>query len=320
MTSRRNLLLAAAALAAGSAAADPGYPARPVRVVVPYAPGGGADTVSRILFGKLGELWKQNFTIDNRGGGGGLIGAAAVASAPSDGYTVLYDATAHSVNPSLYARMPYDPQTAFAPVFLAALVPNLLVVHPSVQARTVADVVALAKATSGGLDWASSGNGGVQHLSLELFRTMAGVRLNHVPYKGGGPALTDLVGGQVKFYFSNAAASTGHVRSGALRAIAHTGRGRLASFPDLPPVSDTLAGFEAYEWNGVFVPRGTRPDIVARLNAGLNQVIADPQVRERLAGLSVQTRANTPQEFGTFVAAETEKWAKVVKSANVRVE
>ena len=182
-------------------AAETDYPARPVRVIVPYPAGGGADTVSRILLAKLSDGLGQQFVIENRGGAGGTIGAAVAAKAERDGYTVLYDATAFSVNPSLYARLPYDTLNDFQPVFLASLVPNLLVVHPSVEAKTVEDVIAIAKAAPGGLDWASSGNGTVQHLSLELFRLRAGVKLNHIPYRGGGPALNDLIGGTGEILF-----------------------------------------------------------------------------------------------------------------------
>ncbi len=231
------------------------YPSKPVKVIVPYPPGGGADTVSRILFTRLSEAFGQQFVIDNRGGAGGTIGAAVAAKAERDGYTILYDATAFSVNPSLYPRLPYDTNKDFQPVFLASLVANLLVVNPSVAAHTVNDVIEIAKAAPGGLDWASSGNGTVQHLCLEMFRLRTGVKLNHIPYRGGGPALNDVIAGQVKFFFSNGAASIGHVESGALRAIAHTGRGRLRTLPGVPAVADTLPGFEAYEWNGVFVPR-----------------------------------------------------------------
>lgn len=298
-------------------AAETDYPARPVRVIVPYPAGGGADTVSRILLAKLSDGLGQQFVIENRGGAGGTIGAAVAAKAERDGYTVLYDATAFSVNPSLYARLPYDTLNDFQPVFLASLVPNLLVVHPSVDAKTVEDVIAIAKAAPGGLDWASSGNGTVQHLSLELFRLRTGVKLNHIPYRGGGPALNDLIGGQVKFFFSNGAASIGHVQSGALRAIAHTGRGRLRTLPEIPAVSETLPGFEAYEWNGVFVPAGTPAPIVAKLNAGLNAVLRQQEVIDRLNALNVEFRENTPEEFRAFVKAEMQKWERVVREANI---
>ena len=298
-------------------AAETDYPARPVRVIVPYPAGGGADTVSRILLAKLSDGLGQQFVIENRGGAGGTIGAAVAAKAERDGYTVLYDATAFSVNPSLYARLPYDTLNDFQPVFLASLVPNLLVVHPSVEAKTVEDVIAIAKAAPGGLDWASSGNGTVQHLSLELFRLRTGVKLNHIPYRGGGPALNDLIGGQVKFFFSNGASSIGHVQSGALRAIAHTGRGRLRTLPEIPAVAETLPGFEAYEWNGVFVPAGTPAPIVAKLNAGLNAVLRQQEVIDRLNALNVEFRENTPEEFRAFVKAEMQKWERVVREANI---
>jgi tripartite-type tricarboxylate transporter receptor subunit TctC len=298
-------------------AAETDYPARPVRVIVPYPAGGGADTVSRILLAKLSDGLGQQFVIENRGGAGGTIGAAVAAKAERDGYTVLYDATAFSVNPSLYARLPYDTLNDFQPVFLASLVPNLLVVHPSVEAKTVEDVIAIAKAAPGGLDWASSGNGTVQHLSLELFRLRTGVKLNHIPYRGGGPALNDLIGGQVKFFFSNGAASIGHVQSGALRAIAHTGRGRLRTLPEITAVAETLPGFEAYEWNGVFVPAGTPAPIVAKLNAGLNAVLRQQEVIDRLNALNVEFRENTPEDFRAFVKAEMQKWERVVREANI---
>ncbi|MBD0270572.1 MAG: tripartite tricarboxylate transporter substrate binding protein [Acetobacteraceae bacterium] len=325
-TGRRGALGAAAAavfgMAAGPAAAQqtqPPWPQRPVRVVIPYAPGGGADTVGRILFGKLGELLDANFVIENRGGGAGTIGAAVAAQAAPDGYTVLHDATALSVNPALFeGRLPYDTARAFRPVFLAGRVPNLLLVHPDVPARSVAEVVALAKAAPGGLDVASSGNGTVQHMALEMFARAAGVKLNHIPYRGGGPALTDLIAGQVRFFFSNASASTGHARAGRVRAVAHTGSKPIAAFPDLPAVADTLPGFEAYEWNGVLVPAGTPEPVVRRLSEGLNAAIRDPAVAERLTGLNVETAPNTPAEFAAFLSAETEKWGRVVRQSGIR--
>jgi tripartite-type tricarboxylate transporter receptor subunit TctC len=306
-------------LAAGAHAAP--YPDRPVRVMVPYPPGGGADIVARLLFAQLSDSFGQQFVIENRPGGSGAIAAGMVARAAPDGYTVLHDATAHSVNPSLYKSLPYDTLKDFAPVFLAVLVPNLLVTNNQVPVHTVADVIALAKAAGpGGLDWASSGNGTAQHLALELFRQMAGITLNHVPYRGGGPVLNDLISGQIKFYFSNATASTPFVHAGTIKAIAHTGSGRLASLPDLPPVADTLPGYECYEWNGVFVPAATPPEIIGRLNQGLNAVIREPALVERLTALNAQLRANTPAEFGTFVVSEIAKWGKVVRAGNIQIE
>jgi tripartite-type tricarboxylate transporter receptor subunit TctC len=320
---RRSLLQGAGAtlaapLLARSAQAQE-WPARPVRVIVPYPPGGGADTVSRIFFTKLSETMGQQFVIDNRGGAGGTIAAAVAAKADPDGYTILYDATAFSVNPFLYAKLAFDYGKDFQPVFLASLVPNILVVTPSVEAKTVADVIALARAAPDGLDFASSGNGTVQHLSLEMFRHATGTKINHIPYRGGGPALNDVIGGQVKFFFSNGSASVGLVQSGKVRGIAHTGKGRLATLPDLPPVSDTIPGFEAFEWNGVFVPAGTSTAIIQKLNAGLNAMLKQPDVTDRLDKLNVEYRPNTPDEFRAFVAAEMERWSRVVKEANIKV-
>jgi tripartite-type tricarboxylate transporter receptor subunit TctC len=299
--------------------AQAAWPAKPVKVVVPYAAGGGADTLSRLIFAKVQEELGQSFVIDNRGGGGGTIGASIAAKAPADGYTILHDATAFSVNPTLLPSLPYDTRKDFVPVFLAGVVPNLLVVHPGVEQKTVAEIIAFAK-SSGGLDWASSGNGTVQHLALELFRAQAGIKLNHVPYKGGAPALNDLMGGHIKYFFSNAAASTPHVKSGKIRAVAHTGIGRLASLPDVPPVADTLPGVVAYEWNGVFAPAGTPGDIVVKLNSALNNAIKAPAVIERMGQLSIQARANTPADFAAFVDAEIAKWSKVVRDGNIKPE
>ena len=320
---RRSLLQGAGATLAAPLSPRPRsaqeWPARPVRVIVPYPPGGGADTVSRIFFTKLSETMGQQFVIDNRGGAGGTIAAAVAAKADPDGYTILYDATAFSVNPFLYGKLAFDYGKDFQPVFLASLVPNILVVTPSVEAKTVADVIALAKAAPDGLDFASSGNGTVQHLSLEMFRHVTGTKINHIPYRGGGPALNDVIGGQVKFFFSNGSASVGLVQSGKVRGIAHTGKGRLATLPDLPPVSDTLPGFEAFEWNGVFVPTGTSAAIIQKLNAGLNGMLKQPDVTDRLDKLNVEYRPNTPDEFRAFVAAEMERWSRVVKEANIKV-
>ena len=305
-------------MAVSANAAD--YPARQVRVVVPFPPGGGADTIARVLFTKLSEDLGQQFIIDNRGGGSGTIGAGIVAKAAADGYVILHDATGHSINPAMFAALPYNAARDFEPVFLAGTVPNLLVMHPSIKANTVPELIALAKATKEGLNWASSGTGSVQHMALELFKVSAGISLNHIPYKGGAPALIDVVGGHTKFYFSNAAASSAHVRAGTVRCIAHTGRGRLATLPDIPPMADTLPGFEAYEWNGVFVPAHTPRAMVERLNAGLNAVIRQATVLERMASLSVQLRANTPADFGAYVKSETAKWGKIVRGANIKPE
>jgi len=286
---------------------------------VPYSAGGGADTVGRILFQKLASLTGGSFVIENRGGAGGTIGANAVATAEADGYTILFDASAHASNPTLFQRLPYDTVKAFRPVFLAAVVPNVLVVHPSVAEKTVAEIIAAAKRAPGRIDWASSGNGSAQHLALELFKSMAGVDITHVPYRGGGPALNDLVAGQIKYFFSNLSSSIEHIRGGLLRAVAHTATTPVEVMPGLPAVADTLAGYQALEWNGVFVPAGTPDTIVARLSSALNEAISDPAISARLTSLSVTSRPNTPDEFAAFVRAEMEKWGPIIRSANIRL-
>jgi tripartite-type tricarboxylate transporter receptor subunit TctC len=307
------------ATAAGAARAETDWPTKPVKVIVPYPPAGGADTVSRILFQKLSEMWGKSFVIDNRGGAGGTIGEAVAAKSDPDGYTVLYDATAFSVNPALYPKLSFDYGKDFQPVFLASLVPNILLVTPSVPVKTVQDIVDLAKKTPGGLDFASSGNGTLQHLCLELLKFKAKIPINHIPYRGGGLALNDVIAGQVKFFFSNGSSSLGLVQGGQVKAIAHTGHGKLNTLPDLPSVEETIPDFVAYEWNGVFVPTGTSPEIIKKLNAGLNQVLRQPDIVAHLKQLNVDFKENTPDEFRAFVAEEADKWGKVVREAGIKI-
>ncbi len=317
---RRTLIAGlAAAPFVRSASAQAAWPVKPVRVMVPYPPAGGADTTGRIVFGNLGQLFNQQFVVENRGGAGGTIGEAVVAKSEPDGYTLLHDATAFSVNSSLYASLPFDYNKDFDPVALVSLVPNILVVTPSVPVKTVADVIAYAKAAPDGIDMASSGNGTLQHLCLELFKRAANIKINHVPYRGGGLALNDVLGGQVKFFFANGSAAVGLIQGGKVKAIAHTGKGRLKSLPDIPPVSGTLPGFEAYEWNGVFVPHGTPAPIVQKLNSGINNVLHDPNVTTRFQQLNIDIRQTTPEEFRTFVQGQMALWSKVVKDANIRL-
>jgi tripartite-type tricarboxylate transporter receptor subunit TctC len=317
----RRLLLAGlvAAPFARPAGAQPVWPNRPVRVMVPYPPAGGADTTARIVFAKLGEILGQQFVIENRGGAGGTIGEALVAKADPDGYTVLHDATAFSVNASLYSNLPFDYNKDFDPVALVSLVPNILVVTPSVPVKTAADVIALGKGSADGIDMASSGNGTLQHLSLEMFRHQTGIKISHVPYRGGGLALNDVMSGQVKFFFANGSSVVGLIQGGKVKAIAHTGKGRLNSLPDIPPLSETLPGFEAYEWNGVFVPQGTPASIVKMLNTSINEALRSPPVVERFNQLNIDTRLTTPQEFRAFVQDQMALWSKVVKEANIRL-
>ena len=317
---RRGLLAAlASAPFTSTARAQAAWPDRPVRVMVPYPPAGGADTTARILYAMLSEMLGQQFVVENRGGAGGTIGEAVLAKAAPDGYSILHDATAFSVNPYLYAHLPFDYGKDFDPVFLVSLVPNILVVTPSVPANTVADVIALAKASPDGITMASSGNGTLQHLCLELFKQRTGLKITHVPYRGGGPAMTDVMAGQVKLFFANGSSVVGFIKAGKLKAIAHTGKGRLASLPDIPPISDTLPGFEAYEWNGVFVPHGTPREIVTKLNSVLNAALASPQVSKRFAALNIELRPNTPEEFRTYVEGQMALWSRVVKEANIKL-
>src|ERR1700722_15415459 len=320
LLSRRTLLtgLAAAPFVPG-ARAEAAWPNRPVSVMVPYPPAGGADTTARILYAKLGTILGQQFVIENRGGAGGTIGEALVAKATPDGYTILHDGTAYSINGALYSNLPFDYNRDFDAVGLVSLVPNILVVTPSVPVNTLADLIAYAKAAPGGIDMASSGNGTLQHLSLEWFRFMSGVKVNHVPYRGGGPALNDVIAGQVKFFFSNGSSVVGMIQGGQLKAVAHTGKGRLKTLPDIPPASDTLPGFEAYEWNGVFVPHGTPPAIIHTLNAAINEAIGSPEVKDRFEQLNIESRQTTPEEFSAFVRDEMERWGKVVKDANIKL-
>jgi tripartite-type tricarboxylate transporter receptor subunit TctC len=317
---RRGLLAAIVGTAfTGAATAQTTWPERPVRVMVPYPPAGGADTTARIVYAKLSEVLGQQFAIENRGGAGGTIGEEVVAKAAPDGYTILHDATAFSVNGALYQNLPFDYRKDFDPVFLVAQVANILVVTPSMPVKTVADVIAFAKASPDGINMASSGNGTLQHLLLELFRRAAGIKINHVPYRGGGEALKDVMAGQVNFFFANGSSVVGLIKGGKVRAIAHTGKGRLESLPDIPAMSDTLPGFEGYDWNGVFVPHGTPPGIVQKLNASLNETLRSPQVVARFKELNVESHENTPDEFRAYVEGQMELWSRVVKEANIKL-
>jgi tripartite-type tricarboxylate transporter receptor subunit TctC len=315
---RRGLLVGVAA-APFAARAQSAWPERPVRVMVPYPPAGGADTTARIVYAKMGEILGQQFAIENHGGAGGTIGEALVVKAEPDGYFILHDATAFSVNTALYPKLPFDYRKDFDPVGLVSLVPNILVVTPSVPQNTVAEIITYAKMQPDGIAMASSGNGTLQHLCLEMFRHVTGLKINHVPYRGGGPALTDVMSGQVKYFFSNGSSVVGLIKGGKVKPIAHTGKGRLESLPDIPPVSDTLPGFEAYEWNGIFVPHGTPAPVVAKLSGALNEALKSPQVLERFKQLNIVTRPNTPQDFSKFVDEQMTLWSGVVKEANIHL-
>ena len=323
---RRSLLLGAAgglampALAAGQGGGS-AYPARAVRVVNAYSPGGTADVVCRIVFARLSERLGQPFTVENRPGAAGTIAAQTVARAPGDGYTLLYDATAHSVNPSLFgARLPYDTRRDLLPVFLSMVTPNTLMCHPAFEARTVAELIALAKARPGVLDCASTGIGTVQHVSLELLNHMAGVRINHIVYREIAAARNDLTSGRVPLQFSNVPSTLPLLQAGQVRCLAHCGPGPIAVLPGVPAMAETLPGFETWEWNGVFAPAGTPAEIVARLNAELNAAVRDAAVQERLTGLGALTRPNTVEEFTEFRERQIAFFARMVETANIRID
>jgi tripartite-type tricarboxylate transporter receptor subunit TctC len=291
------------------AAAQPGplgyplsYPSRPIRLIVTYPAGGGADAMARLISPKLGEALGQPVLVENRGGASGTIAADLVAISAPDGYTLMLDATNYAVNPSLYAKLPYDPEKAFAPVTLLALFPNVVVVHPSFPVNSIAQLIEKIKAEPGKIAFASSGNGSAQHLAGELFRQRAGLDMVHVPYKGGGPALIDVMGGQVPLYFGNMASALPHVKNGKLKALAITGAKRSPAAPELPTVAESgMPGYQVYEWNAIFAPAGTPNAIVNRLQAEIAKVVKLPEVRGRMLALGGEIVASSPADLGAWV-------------------
>jgi tripartite-type tricarboxylate transporter receptor subunit TctC len=312
---------ALAGLGGAQVALAQAYPARPVRLVVPYAAGGPVDIVGRIVAQKLSEVFHQQVIVDNRAGGGGNIALEIVARSAPDGYTLLMGANGViAINPSLYKTMPVDTQKDFAPVSLVASSPMILVVHPSVAAGSVKDLIALARAKPGAVTYASSGSGSTAHLSSELFKSMAKIDMLHVPYKGAGPALTDLVGGQVQIMFTGVSSTLPFVKSGKLKALAVSSEKRLPLMPDMPTVAETLPGYEVLTWYGVFAPAATPRPVVDRLNATIAQSFATADAKAKLAALGADAQTNTPQEFAQAVKRETAKWAKIVKESGARAE
>ncbi|WP_029043374.1 tripartite tricarboxylate transporter substrate binding protein [Cupriavidus sp. WS] len=307
--------------AAADGAADDAYPNKAVRIVVPFAPGGSTDVVARIVAEKLAQQFKQPFLVDNRAGASGNIGAELVAKSPADGYTLLMGATGVlSINDHLYSRMNYDVARDFVPVSYVTQNANILVVSPSLPATTVPELVALAKSKPGTLSFASSGPGSSTHLSGELFKAMSGVDILHVPYKGSSAALTDLLGGQVTMLFDNAPSSIGFVQQGKLRALAVTSRKRLPGLPNVPTVDE--AGFKGYEslsWCGIVAPAGTPRAIVLKLNRAIDRILATDEVREKLVQLGVEPVGGPPEAFARLIQSEHEKWGKVVKTANIKL-
>ena len=317
-------LLAVIALVATTPAAAQGatYPTKPVRLVVPFPPGGTTDILARAVAQKLSETWGQQVIVDNRPGAGGNIGSELVAKAPPDGYTLLMGTVGtHAINPSLYAKMPYDHVKDFTPVILVAGVPNVLVVNPSLPVDSVQQLIAYGKANPNKLNFASSGNGTSIHLSGELFRTMTGVQMTHVPYKGSAPALTDLIGGQVQLMFDNLPSSLQFIKAGKLRALAVTSVARSQALPDVPTLAESgLPGFEASSWFGVLAPAGTPADIVAKINAAVAAWLASPAAKEQLAAQGASAAGGPPDAFVRHIADESAKWAKVVKASGAHVD
>jgi len=297
------------------------YPTKPIRLVLPYPPGGGTDVIARPLAQKLTEQLGQQVIVDNRGGAGGNIGMEFVAKSPNDGYTLLFALTAqYAVNPSLYPKLPYDPVRDYAPISLLANAPYLLVVHQALPAKSVAELVALVKARPGQLSYSSSGNGSGAHLAGEMLRSLARVEIVHVPYKGAGPAMPDLIAGQVQLSFITYTAAGPHIKTGRLRALGVTTAKRSPTLPDLPAIGETVAGYDSAVWYGFAAPAGTPPEIVSKLNTEVLRVLAAPDFRSRITLEAVSPIGSTPEEFGSFMKSEIVRWAKVVRDSGAKVD
>lgn len=329
--SRRHIVVGAALLAtwglSATAWSQTAWPTKPVKIVVPFAPGGTTDILARVLAPELGGALGQNFVIDNRGGAGGNIGAEIVARSPADGYTLLMGTVGtHGINKALYSKLPYDPQKDFAPVTLVAGVPNVMVMNArraqELDISSVADFIRYAKANPGRLNMASSGNGTSIHLAGELFKVRTGVFMTHIPYRGSGPALKDLISGATDVMFDNLPSAMPHIQSGALKAFAVTSATRSAALPDVPTVAEAgdLPGFEASSWFGLLAPAGTPAEVVSRLQQESAKALQLPAIKERLHALGAIPGGNTPAEFSRFIDSEIAKWAPVVKASGAKVD
>ena len=316
------LLVSSGPVFAQSADAAKAYPARAVRFVNPSSPGGGADIIARILAQQLTKSLGQQVLVDNRPGGGTVIGADLAAKAPPDGYTLLLGtATTHAINASLVRKLPYDPIKDFSPITLVAVLPQIIVSHPSLPVASLKEFIALARKRPGEIFFASTGNGSANHLGGEMLNAIAGLKNVHVPYKGAAPALTDLLAGQVQFMFTTIPPALPHVKSGKLRALAVANAKRSSLLPDLPTTAENGApGVEASSWNGVLAPAGTPRDIIARLHAEIGAVMKLPGVSDRLASAGVEPMLTTPEEFAAYIESETARYAKVVRSSGARVD
>ena len=314
-------LLGAALLAIAAAAPAQGYPTKPVRFIIPFAPGGGNDFIARVLSTKLTAAWGQQVVVDNRPGAAGNLAAETTARAAPDGHTVFQFNVANTIAPSLYRKITYDPVADFAAVTQLATSPFILVAHPSVRAASVKEFIALAKAERGKLNYASSGNGGVSHLLTEMFKTMAGIEMTHVPYSGAGPALIDLLGGQVQMMFAVPTTVLPHIKSGKLRGLGISSARRSPLVPELPTVAESgVTGYEGGTWYGVVVPAKTPPAIVTQLHRDFVSALRAQDVQERLATQGVELVGSTPAEFARFIRSEIPKWAKAVRVSGARVD
>jgi tripartite-type tricarboxylate transporter receptor subunit TctC len=318
---RWGLSLAVAGTLLGAAPVQAQYPGKAVRLIVPYPPGGGTDTLARVLSLRLAEALGQQLVVDNRPGAGANIGVEIAAKAPNDGYTLLMAAISNAISASLYRKLNYDLVRDFAPITLLATTPHILVVHPSLPVKSVKGLIAFAKARPGQLAYSSSGSGTPSHLGGELFDSMAGVKLTHVPYKGGGPSVIALVGGEVSVGFATMPSVISHVRAGKLRGLAVTTTQRSPAMPDLSTVSEAgVPGYEMGSWYGLLAPAGTPKEIVVRLNAEMARILKLPDVKQRLDALGFEVLLSTPEEYGVFTKNEIEKWAKVVKASGARAD
>ena len=316
------LLFFASHAAAQAVSAGPAYPAKPVRVIVPFPPSGGSDVIARIFAPGLAAALGQPVVIDNRAGANGTVGTELAARAAPDGHTLLFNGSGTlAIHPALYEKLPYDALRDFAPVTLAVLQPHLLVVHPSLPVGSVTQLIALARTQPGKLNYASSGSGSLAHLAGEIFASQAKLDMVHVPYKGAGPSMVDLIAGQVHLVFASSPSAMPHVKTSRLKALAVTTPRRVPSLPELPTVSEAgLKGFQAMGWYGLLAPAGTPPAIVAKLNADMIATLKQPDVRQKLASAGLEVETSTPQGFADFMKAEIAKYSKVVKAANIKVD
>jgi tripartite-type tricarboxylate transporter receptor subunit TctC len=313
------IAFAPALLVAATAVAQQ-YPSKPVRIVVPFAPGGPNDILARVIGQKLTESWSQQVIVENRAGGGTVIGTEIVAKSPPDGYNLLMVSTSHTTNPTLVRKLPFDTLRDLAPVIKVAYSSNVLLAHPSLPARSVKELLALAKARPDQITYASGGNGTSTHLAGEMLAQMGGVKMVHVPYKGAGPANIALISGEITCLFGNAIPSVPLIRSGRLKALAVTGAQRTAALPDVPTLDETLRGFEATSWYGISVQGGTPKDVIAKLNQDINRILNTGDMRSRLATEGAEPGGGTPEDFGAFFRAEIDKWAKVIGAAGIKLE